>query len=84
MTEPSQRAKKIVKKLEDAIGYYFTSRGVGILRDALDAERVAALNEAANLVDTLAERPYDNEPEFSAMISAATRIRNLKLRPRNA
>lgn len=46
---------------------------------ALRAARNEALTEAAVLVATLAERPYDNEPEFSALMDAESRIRALKV-----
>lgn len=35
---------------------------------------IDGLTEAAVTVDSMAERPYDNEPEFSAIINAEAAI----------
>lgn len=43
--------------------------------------RNQALDEAADLIDTMAERPYDNEPEFNVCLRLAAMIRNLKNKP---
>ena len=45
---------------------------------ALDAagrrERIAGLREAAVIAGTMAERPYDSEPEFSAVLAVEAAI----------
>lgn len=49
-----------------------------IILAALKRCRNDALEEAANLIGGLAERPSDSEPEFNAILVAESLIRNLK------
>lgn len=39
--------------------------------------RIEALKEAMKNVGSLAERPYDNEPEFTAILAAERQIKLL-------
>ena len=49
-----------------------------IVADALRAERNRALDDAAAKAGTMAERPYDNEPEFSAVLAVEAAILAMK------
>ena len=45
------------------------------ITNALLAARVEGMREAANFVGTMAERPYDTDPEFSAVIHVESVLR---------
>lgn len=48
-----------------------------------DARAAEALREAATVAGSMAERPYDNEPEFSAVLAVEAAILAL-IKPANA
>ncbi len=51
------------------------------IRQAMAAARQKALEEAAAIAGTLAERPYDSEPEFSCATTIESYIRELMDNP---
>ena len=52
--------------------------GEPIVTRFLAAERNRALDDAAAKAGTMAERPYDNEPEFSAVLAVEAAILAMK------
>lgn len=52
-----------------------------LIAAALRAEREKALREAAAVAGTMAERPYDLDPEFSAVLNVEAAILRLIDKP---
>lgn len=79
-----ERAVKVVRQWEQSSPLIITGtehlayweqaarpRLIDAIADVLEAQR----ERIADMVDTMAERPYDNEPEFSVCINIAQAIR---------
>jgi len=89
-TEISDAAHKLIDR-EAYFLHHSLFEGAGVcprmicINQALlkiyNAARNSGLEDAANVAATMAERPFDSEPEFSACLAVERAIRAMKVTP---
>ena len=78
MTDNEARARELANQICGCANRRQHAADVKLVLAALDdagrRERIAGLREAAVIAGTMAERPYDSEPEFSAVVAVEAAI----------
>lgn len=85
-TDISDAARELADKLNIHWPSAFCTReeydrDMAAVQTALNAARNSGLEDAANAAATLAERPFDSEPEFSTCLAVENVIRRMKVKP---
>ena len=78
MTDNEARARELANQICGCADRRQHAADVKLVKAAFDAAerrgRSAGLREAAVIAGTMAERPYDSEPEFSAVVAVEAAI----------